>query len=391
EIFFYFQLSHVMYGSDGNRRQVYHQRRVFVCTECHKSFRNTANLYQHVEMCLLEAFENEALSIFSDVSASVKPSSLGSSAAPFGIVAKPSGVPPMESRMEVRLGTAEKAPQGIYVANAAIASRKEYVEDQDNGETAGPSSRMIEGPGGLRLVVTVEKERDEMGEEEEHNDKDRGIKMMEMTGDYMEDDMGDMQEEEEEMIAPLVTYPRQRVIGALANSDDEPYKPKMECPTCGLVLYRHNFATHYRIHTGEQPFPCVYCDKRFRSSSALKVHTRAHTGEKPYECPSCDYAALTKRNLDRHIINNHVREGERRGPRSRKSKYRNEEPDDQPISVWTIEAMEKMVDRPRYDAAKDHRYGMDEMDDGNVIMDNYDDEELEGVLEESVDQDSRIL
>ena len=39
---------------------------------------------------------------------------------------------------------------------------------------------------------------------------------------------------------------------------------KMDCPTCGLRLYRHNFSAHYRIHTGELPYPCRYCDKRFR-------------------------------------------------------------------------------------------------------------------------------
>uniref|UniRef100_A0AAF5DF56 C2H2-type domain-containing protein n=1 Tax=Strongyloides stercoralis TaxID=6248 RepID=A0AAF5DF56_STRER len=98
-------------------------------------------------------------------------------------------------------------------------------------------------------------------------------------------------------------------------------KPKMECPTCGLWLYRHNFSTHFRTHTGDQPHSCPYCDKKFRTTSAQKVHVRAHTGEKPYCCMICDYAALTKRNLDRHILNNHVNKPKKQ-IRVRKSIYR---------------------------------------------------------------------
>uniref|UniRef100_A0A5S6Q759 C2H2-type domain-containing protein n=1 Tax=Trichuris muris TaxID=70415 RepID=A0A5S6Q759_TRIMR len=116
---------------------------------------------------------------------------------------------------------------------------------------------------------------------------------------------------------PPKKYPRIFPIGP----DGKQIRPKMSCPTCGLVLYRHNFATHYRTHTGELPFPCTFCKKRFRTTSALSVHTRCHTGERPYVCSVCGYRCITKRNLDRHYHNNHVRMSRRAIIRSQNAGY----------------------------------------------------------------------
>ncbi|CDW58862.1 MED7 protein [Trichuris trichiura] len=103
--------------------------------------------------------------------------------------------------------------------------------------------------------------------------------------------------------------------------DGKQIRPKMTCPACGLRLYRHNFATHYRTHTGELPFPCTFCEKRFRTTSALSVHTRCHTGERPYVCSVCGYRCITKRNLDRHYHNNHVRMSRRAIARNQNAGY----------------------------------------------------------------------
>ncbi|CDW55588.1 MED7 protein [Trichuris trichiura] len=103
--------------------------------------------------------------------------------------------------------------------------------------------------------------------------------------------------------------------------DGKQVRPKMTCPACGLNLYRHNFATHYRTHTGELPFPCTFCEKRFRTTSALCVHTRCHTGERPYVCSACGYRCITKRNLDRHYHNNHIRMSRRAIIRNQNAGY----------------------------------------------------------------------
>ncbi|KFD54078.1 hypothetical protein M514_05097 [Trichuris suis] len=103
--------------------------------------------------------------------------------------------------------------------------------------------------------------------------------------------------------------------------DGKQVRPRMACPACGLTLYRHNFATHYRTHTGELPFPCTFCEKRFRTTSALSVHTRCHTGERPYVCSVCGYRCITKRNLDRHYHNNHVRMSRRAIIRNQNAGY----------------------------------------------------------------------
>ena len=74
-----------------------------------------------------------------------------------------------------------------------------------------------------------------------------------------------------------------------------------ECDECHRRFgCKSNLNRHKMIHTGKKPCECDECHKRFRDKSYLNRHKMIHTGEKPFECGECHHRYYCKSDLNKH-------------------------------------------------------------------------------------------
>lgn len=81
------------------------------------------------------------------------------------------------------------------------------------------------------------------------------------------------------------------------HSGDKPFK----CSRCGKRFScETQYQDHLTKHAGDKPYKCDLCPKQFNHKTDLRRHMCLHTGQKPYACDTCGKGFIRKDHMLKH-------------------------------------------------------------------------------------------
>lgn len=81
------------------------------------------------------------------------------------------------------------------------------------------------------------------------------------------------------------------------HSGDKPFK----CQRCGKRFSIDKiYEEHIKKHAGDKPYKCNQCPKQFNHKTDLRRHMCLHTGQKPFACDTCGKGFIRKDHMLKH-------------------------------------------------------------------------------------------